>query len=66
MVMLDTNIILRYLMNDNEKMAELGLKTFAEQNLDFVDCVLYAYNQVKGYKIETFDKKLKCLLEKEE
>lgn len=29
MVMLDTNMILRYLL--------------AEQNLDFVDCILYAY-----------------------
>lgn len=120
MKMLDTNMILRYLLNDNEKMADeveeiiregsvqvtieviaeavyvlkgvysiereviktslldflsevqttqtevmkLGLETYAEQNLDFVDCILYAYNRVKGYEIKTFDKKLKHLLEK--
>ncbi|MDD6070227.1 MAG: PIN domain-containing protein [Clostridiales bacterium] len=119
MVILDANMILRYLLNDNEKMAEeaekiiregsvqvtievlaevvyvlkgvysiergtiktsmlvflsevqmidievvkLGLETYAEQNLDFVDCILYAYNRVKGYEIKTFDKKLKRLLE---
>lgn len=119
MEMLDTNMILRYLLNDNEKMADeaekiiregsvqvtievlaevvyvlkgvysierekiksslldflsevqisepevikLGLETYAEQNLDFVDCILYAYSRVKGYEIKTFDKKLKRLLE---
>lgn len=36
---------------------KLGLETYAEQNLDFVDCILYAYNRVKGYEIKTFDKK---------
>ncbi len=122
MEMLDANIILRYLLNDNEKMADeaekiirggtaqvtieviaevvyvlkgvysierdtiksslldflsevqttepevmkLGLKTYAEHNLDFVDCILYAYNRVKGYGIKTFDKKLKQLLEKKD
>lgn len=122
MEMLDTNMILRYLLNDNKKMADeaekiiregsaqvtieviaeivyvlkgvysiereiiksslldflsevhtaepevvkLGLETYAEQNLDFVDCILYAYNRVKGYEIKTFDKKLKHLLEKKD
>lgn len=120
MKMLDTNMILRYLLNDNEKMADeaekiiregsvqvtieviaevvyvlkgvysierekiklslldflsevqitepevvkFGLEIYAEQNLDFIDCILYAYNRVKGYEIKTFDKKLKYLLEK--
>ncbi len=119
MEMLDTNMILRYLLNDNKEMADeaeiiikegsaqvpievvaevvyvlkgvysierekiksclldfmseiqpiepevmkLGLETYAEQNLDFVDCILYAYNRIKGYKIKTFDTKLKRLLE---
>ncbi len=40
----------------------LGLETYAKQNLDFVDCILYAYNRVKGYEVRTFDKKLKMLL----
>lgn len=116
--MLDTNIILRYLLDDNEEMAsaaeqaiqkgnvqvsieimaevvyvlkgvygierkkimeklldfldevnaaepevlKLGIKTYAEHNLDFPDCILYAYNRVKGYEIKTFDKKLNKLL----
>lgn len=120
MVMLDTNIILRYLLNDDEKMAseaeliiknrsvqvtieifaeviyvlkgvyhigraeigqcllsflsevttpepevlKLGIKTYAEQNLDFPDCILYAYHKVKGHEVKSFDKKLNKLLEK--
>lgn len=121
MVMLDTNMILRYLLDDEEEMAsaaeqiiqqenvqvsieimaevvyvlkgvygvgrrkigeklldflnevsaaepevlKLGLKTYMEHNLDFPDCVLYAYNRVKGYEIKTFDKKLNKLLKQE-
>ena len=121
MVMLDTNIILRYLLNDNEEMAaeaeniirnntvlvsieiiaevvyvlkrvysigreeikeslldffdevhvreleivKMALGIYAKYNLDFPDCVLYAYNRVKGYKIKTFDKKLNKLLKQE-
>ena len=118
MVMLDANMILRYLLNDNAKMAEraeqylhagnvtvtieviaevvyvlkgvyalerdtitdtikgfleyvnctekevlfLALDTFGERNLDFVDCVLFAYHRIKGMEIATFDKKLLKLL----
>lgn len=122
MVMLDANMVLRYLLNDNEKMADeaariieegpvlvtieiiaevvyvlrgvysidrdviktsllsflsevhtdeldvlkLGLETYSEQNLGFVDCILFAYNRVKGYEIKTFDKKLRNLLDSNE
>lgn len=118
MVMLDANVILRYLLNDNEEMASeaekvikshtalvtievvaeviyvlkrvyaidreeikesvlgflsevqveerevlvFGIETYAVQNLDFVDCILYAYKCVKKHDILTFDKKLKKLL----
>ena len=118
MVMLDTNMILRYLLNDNEEMAlkaenvikkervyvtieiiaevvyvlkgvysvereeikesllaflkevaaveedvlKLGIETYAKHNLDFPDCILYAYHRMKGYEIKTFDKKLLKLL----
>ena len=51
--------------NENE-VIEVGLKTYAEQNLDFVDCILYAYYRVKNYEIKTFDKKLKFLLEQKD
>ena len=118
MVVLDANVILRYLLNDNEAMAreaesiiktevtmvpieviaeveyvikgvysvdgnkirdalmeflsvvtvaeieviQVGLDAYAEINLDFVDCILYAYSCVKKYDIKTFDKKLNKLL----
>ena len=40
----------------------LGVETYAEKNLDFIDCILYAYKCIKSYEIFTFDKKLKKLL----
>ena len=114
MVIFDANMILRYLLRDNESMANqakqcliagnvavtievvaetvyvlkgiydmdrqevadkvmrflrladcrdsdllpLAFRTYAEQNLDFVDCILYSYHQVRGAEIATFDKKL--------
>ena len=39
-----------------------ALKTFKDKSLDFVDCLLYAYNRKLGYKIYTLDKKLNNLL----
>lgn len=118
MVMLDTNMILRYILDDNKKMADIveeyitscdviitieviaevvyvlrkvyslerqmvsdevknfaalvkcnesdvldfAIDTYATKNLDFVDCVLYAYNKIDGFEIATFDKKLLRLL----
>ena len=44
----------------------LALNTYALHNLDFVDCILYAYNEVKGIEIATFDKKLLRLLDNKE
>ena len=41
-----------------EAVMSMALSTFAIQNLDFIDCVLYAYNRIKGIEIATFDKKL--------
>ena len=118
MTIFDANMILRYLLNDNEEMASeaeahlqkdevcvtveiiaevvyvlkgvysLGRETicdtlkdflgmlycrdrdivlaaldiYAEKNLDFVDCVLYAYNKIRKYEIATFDKQLLKLI----
>ena len=39
-----------------------ALDAYGEHNLDFVDCVLYAYHKVEGAKIATFDKKLLKLM----
>lgn len=41
-----------------------GLELYAENNLDFVDCLLCAYNQCYGYEICTFDEKLKKLIDR--
>ncbi|MCL2080756.1 MAG: PIN domain-containing protein [Oscillospiraceae bacterium] len=35
-----------------------GLELFAENNLDFVDCILVGYMSVEGAEIDTFDSKL--------
>lgn len=40
----------------------LAMDTYATKNLDFVDCVLYAYNKVDGFEIATFDKQLLRLI----
>ena len=40
----------------------LALDTYGAQNIDFVDCVLYAYHIVRGFEIATFDKKLLRLM----
>lgn len=42
-----------------------GLKLYAKVSLDFVDCLLCAYNTVSGYEICTFDKKLNNLIKRE-
>ena len=39
-----------------------AFSVFAKRNLDFVDCLLYAFNSVKGYSVFSFDKKLNTLL----
>ena len=61
-----TSCLLKFISEVNipeERVIRLGLETYSERNLDFVDCILYAYNRVKGYEIGTCDKKLKKLLE---
>ena len=35
-----------------------AIDAFGIHNLDFVDCVLYAYHKVKGFDIATFDNRL--------
>ena len=121
MVILDANIILRYLLNDNAEMANIAeafikagnatvtieilaevvyvlkgvyslqreqiantitqflelvecrdydiavaaLQAYSKVNLDFVDCVLYAYHRLLGVEIATFDLKLKKMIAKD-
>ena len=39
-----------------------AFRVFAQMNIDFVDCLLYAFNVIKGYNVFSFDKKLNALL----
>lgn len=41
-----------------------GIKLYGPVSLDFVDCLLCAYNTVSGYEICTFDKKLNNLIKR--
>jgi len=40
----------------------LALETYADKNIDFVDCLLYGFKALQGYDVFTFDKKLNKLL----
>ena len=39
-----------------------AFRVFARKNLDFVDCLLYAFNSIKNYSVFSFDKGLNALL----
>ena len=52
----------RNVSTESERVITLALKTFKNKSLDFVDCLLYAYNKKLGYKIYTLDKKLNKLI----
>ena len=59
-VMLDTNALLRFITSDNEEnVVHYGCNTYALTKLDFIDCLLVAYANVKGKAIFTFDSELK-------
>ena len=47
-----------------EEVLSFALDTFSEQNLDFVDCILYSFNIIHGHDVFTFDKKLGALIRK--
>ena len=49
----------------NEEVIILALEVFGKTNLDFVDCVLFAYHKLLGFEIATFDKKLINLMTRE-
>ena len=42
----------------NKKILIEAVKIFAESSLDFVDCILIAYNKVENVEVFSFDKKL--------
>lgn len=70
MEMLDTNMILRYLLNDNKEMADeaeiIIKKGSAQVPIEVVAEVVYVLKgvySIEREKIKTFDTKLKRLLE---
>ena len=58
-----------YLANPNveiesQEALSLALKTYAETNMDFVDCVLYGLSATYGYDVLSFDKQLNSMINK--
>ena len=49
---------------ESEDALTTALNTYAETNLDFVDCILYGFKAVYGHSIFTFDKQLNSMLNK--
>jgi len=43
---------------ESHEIMECAVDTFEESSLDFVDCLLYAYNFINNDNVFTFDKKL--------
>ena len=43
---------------ENINVVLLAIDEYGNNNLDFVDELLYAHHQIHGYPVETFDKKL--------
>ena len=50
-ILIDANVMNKEIMIE-------AVKILAESSLDFVDCILIAYNKVENVKIFSFDKKL--------
>lgn len=50
--------ILKEIEIEHKNVMNEALKIFSETNLDFVDCILIAYNKVENIEIFSFDKKL--------
>ena len=51
---------------ENKDVMIRAVNIFAETKLDFVDCILAAYHELKGDVVFTFDKKLNNQLKREE
>ncbi len=58
-ICLKISALLEYAETADKEAMWQALQIYADTNLDFVDCILLAYNKTNGVKIATFDKKLK-------
>ena len=67
--LVDANVVLRYMLHDDEvqtkhpEALKSALQIFGLNKLDFVDCLLVAYNNNLGDKVASFDRKLNRLLQ---
>lgn len=64
-----SNALLEFIFIDNVKAKEhmvlsKALNIYTENNLDFVDCLLCAYELIYGYEVCTFDTKLNRTIQK--
>ncbi|MCL2081080.1 MAG: PIN domain-containing protein [Oscillospiraceae bacterium] len=48
---------------ESKEIIKCAVDTFESGNLDFVDCLLFAYHSIERREIFTFDKKLKALMQ---
>jgi predicted nucleic-acid-binding protein len=51
-------------ITDDKDTLLLAIENYSCKNLDFVDCYLLAINDLKKYKLKTFDKKMINQIEK--
>lgn len=51
---------------NNEKTIELAFEMYANNNIDIVDCLIFAYCKNENYDVRTFDQKLNKLIKKYE
>lgn len=54
---------LKLVGSSNMDVLSLAVQTYGKENLDFVDCVLFAYHKARNIEIATFDRKLLKLLQ---
>lgn len=55
----NVNILLNIADVEEKAVLKQALQNYEQTKLDFVDCILLAYNQTNNATIATFDKKLK-------
>lgn len=54
---------MRSIRMENETVVINALEIFYQENIDFVDALLCAYNKVKGLEVISFDKQVNNLIE---